>query len=108
MESKLMTKPPEYYERMKQQHPEIMKQYEALGEAVRNAGPLDARATALVRLAMSLTSGLEGATHSAVRKALLAGCKPDEVRHVAVLAVTTIGFPAMMRARAWVEDVLAE
>ena len=103
-----MTKPPEHYEKMKQQHPELMKQYEALGEAVRGAGPLDAKTVSLVRLATSLTSGLEGATHSAVRKALQAGCTPDETRHVAVLAVTTIGFPAMMRARAWVEDVLAE
>ena len=44
----------------------------------------------------------------AVRKALEDGCTPDEVRHVAILATTTLGFPAMIRARAWVEDVLSQ
>ena len=57
-------------------------------------------------LALSIGTGLEGATHSGVRKALDAGCDPEEIRHVAVLGVTTLGFPTMMRARVWVEDVL--
>jgi alkylhydroperoxidase/carboxymuconolactone decarboxylase family protein YurZ len=30
----------------------------------------------------------------------------DEIRHVVLLATTTIGFPAMMSAMSWVDDVL--
>jgi alkylhydroperoxidase/carboxymuconolactone decarboxylase family protein YurZ len=85
-----------------------MKHYEALGEATQNAGPLDPKTTNLVRLGMCFGAGLEGGAHSAVRKALDAGCTPDELRHAAVLALTTLGMASMARARAWVEDILAK
>ena len=35
-----------------------------------------------------------------------AGWTPDELRHAVVLATTTLGFPRMMAAYTWVEDVL--
>jgi alkylhydroperoxidase/carboxymuconolactone decarboxylase family protein YurZ len=35
-----------------------------------------------------------------------AGCTREELLHVALLGTTTMGFPAMMRARSWVLDVL--
>ncbi|MBI1368005.1 MAG: carboxymuconolactone decarboxylase family protein [Planctomycetes bacterium] len=100
-----MALPPQYA-RFKKTHPELVAAYEALGEACRAAGPLDARTAALVKLGIALGAGLEGATHSAVRKGLDAGCTADEMLHVATLATTTLGFPAMMRARSWVLDVV--
>jgi 4-carboxymuconolactone decarboxylase len=103
-----MSELPESYQNVKEQRPELMKHYEALGEAAREAGPLDAKAATLVKLGMSIGAGLEGGAHAGVRKALDAGCTPDELRHVALLSVTTLGFPAMARARAWVEDILSE
>ena len=103
-----MADQPEIYQRMKQQHPELMSTYEALGEAAKKAGPLDDKCASLVKLALCVAGELEGATHSAVRKALSAGCSADEVRHVALLAVTTLGFPSMMRARSWIEDVVSK
>lgn len=97
---------PSSYMQMKQSHPELMKAYEAFGNACAGAGPLDARSVALVKLAVSLSTGQEGAAHSHARKALEAGCTPDQLMHVAVLTAPTIGFPSMMRARGWVQDVL--
>src|SRR5215212_5393062 len=97
---------PQAYRRLAQEHPAVIKAYEALADAVRAAGPLDAKSTALVKLALALGAGLEGGAHSAVRKALEAGCTREELLHVALLATTTMGFPAMMRARSWVLDVL--
>ena len=101
-----MSRPPEFYERAKEQYPELFKSYEELGKRATSAGPLDAKSVALVKLAMSIGSGLEGSAHSSVRKALAAGCTPEELHHVVLLGVTTLGFPAMMRARSWVEDIL--
>ncbi len=49
---------------------------------------------------------MEGAAHSHVRRALEAGATPDELRHAALLALTTLGFPNMMKGLMWVEDVL--
>ena len=40
-----------------------------------------------------------GAVHAHTRLALQAGASPDEIRHVVLLALTTIGFPSMMAAR---------
>ena len=95
---------PKAYLEFKKARPDLVGAYESLGEACRT-GPLDAKTLAMVKLGIAIGSGLEGATHSAVRKALAAGCTADECEHAAVLATTTLGFPSMMRARAWVKDV---
>ena len=97
---------PGSYRRMHETHPEFMQSYEAFGQAAREAGPLTEREIALVKLAISVGAGLEGAAHSHCRKALEAGCTPDDLRHVAVVSAPTIGFPTMMRAKSWVEDVV--
>jgi alkylhydroperoxidase/carboxymuconolactone decarboxylase family protein YurZ len=93
---------------MRREHPELLDAYEAFAKACAHAGPLDARTIALVKLAISLGAGLQGAAHSHVRKALEAGCTPDELIHVATLSAPTIGFPSMMRNRGWVRDVVGE
>ncbi|MCG8648187.1 MAG: carboxymuconolactone decarboxylase family protein [Pirellulales bacterium] len=97
---------PKSYQQMHQDHPELMQAYESFGKATRQSGPLTEREVALVKLAISIGAGLEGAAHSHTRKALEAGCQADDLRHAAILAAPTIGFPTMMRARSWVEDVL--
>jgi alkylhydroperoxidase/carboxymuconolactone decarboxylase family protein YurZ len=97
---------PQAYRELAREHPQVIKSYEALGDAVRAAGPLDGKSIALVKLAIALAAELEGGTHSAVRKALDAGCSREELLHVVLLSTTTLGFPAMMRARSWVLDVL--
>ncbi len=65
-----------------------------LGERCHEAGPLDEKSRRLVKLALSIGAGLEGATHSAVRNARKAGVTPEEIDHVAVLAISTLGLPA--------------
>lgn len=97
---------PKPYQQMHETYPELMQAYESFGKAAREAGPLTAREVSLVKLAVSIGAGLEGAAHSHARKALEAGCSPDDLRHVAVVSAPTIGFPTMMRSKSWVEDVL--
>lgn len=99
---------PKRYQQMHADHPDLMQAYESFGKAAREAGPLSDREVALVKLAISLGSGLEGAAHSHCRKALEAGCSADDLRHVALVSAPTIGFPTMMRAKSWVEDVISK
>lgn len=99
---------PNSYKRMLLDYPELMQAYESFGKAAKEAGPLSLREVALVKLAISLGAGLEGASHSHCRKALEAGCNSDDLRHVALLSAPTIGFPTMMRAKSWVEDVIGK
>jgi 4-carboxymuconolactone decarboxylase len=97
---------PKRFLKFQQDHPALYRAYEQLGNAARNAGPLDNKTRELVRLAIAVGNRHEGAVHSHTRRALEAGATPEELRHVALLAVTSIGFPNMMAALSWVEDVL--
>jgi AhpD family alkylhydroperoxidase len=67
---------------------------------------LNEKTRELVKLALSVGARLEGAVHSHTARALKAGATADEIRHVVLLALTTVGFPSMMAARTWVEDIL--
>jgi alkylhydroperoxidase/carboxymuconolactone decarboxylase family protein YurZ len=100
-----MPKIPGWYQEQRKKYPKVFKAYEDLGDACRGAGPLDAKGAALVKLAIAVGARLEGAVHSHVRRSMEAGATIDECRHVVLLATTTIGFPAMMAALSWVEDV---
>lgn len=101
-----MSKLPRHYTRFMQRFPSVGEAYRALGDAVADAGPLDAKTRALIKLGMSIGAQLEGAAHSQTRKALEAGATPEEIRHAVLQATTTLGFPTMMTGLAWVEDVL--
>lgn len=101
-----MSRLPKSFTRFIEKFPEIGKSYSELGQAVSKAGPLDAKTRELVKIGIAIAAGLEGGTHSHVRKAVEAGASADEIRHAAILALTTCGFPAMMKGLSWVEDVL--
>lgn len=97
---------PAHYVRFQKRYPEVFQAYDALGKASAEAGPLDGKERALVKLAIAVGGEKEGAVHSHTRRALEAGCSADEIRHVVLLSVTTLGFPSMMKALSWVGDVL--
>ena len=61
--------------------------------AARKAGPLDARTRHLVKIALASGAGSEGAVHSHVRRGLAEGLTKEEIRHVVLLAITTLGLP---------------
>ncbi len=100
-----MGKIPGWYDEQKKRFPKVFDSYEALGAACQKAGPLDGKTRALAKLAIAVGAGLEGAVHSHVRRSLESGASIEECRHVVLLGTTTIGFPSMMAALSWVEDV---
>src|SRR5215469_2672718 len=85
-------------------YPDVWSAFTHLGERCHEAGPLDERTRRLVKLALSVGAGLEGATHSAVRNARKAGIGIQELEHVALLSITTLGLPAATRAWTWIAD----
>ena len=103
-----MPRPPKRFLKFTRDYPKVAKAYETLGDEVHAAGPLDEKTRALVKLGISVGARLEGAVHSHVRKALAFGKKPDELRHVALLSLPTIGLPSMMAALSWIDDVIKE
>jgi 4-carboxymuconolactone decarboxylase len=85
-------------------YPTVWKAFNELGTRCHEAGPLDEKSRRLVKLALSIGAGLEGATHSAVRNAQGVGVTQEEIDHVALLAVSTLGMPAATRAFTWIRD----
>jgi alkylhydroperoxidase/carboxymuconolactone decarboxylase family protein YurZ len=79
-----------------------------LSLAVNREGPLDERARRLVRIGIAIGQQSQGAVKSHVRRGLEEGLTPDEVRHAALLALPTVGFPQMIAAMEWVEAALEE
>lgn len=97
---------PKRYQNFLKEHPAVASAYEALGTSVHSAGPLDAKTRELVKIGISIGARMEGAVHSHVRKALENGAREDEIRHVALLTLPTLGFPSIMASLSWLEDVL--
>ena len=97
---------PDVYVRFRERYPDVADSLDALGKATEAAGSLDARTQRLVKLAIAIGAGAEGAVRSNVRKARSLGVTDDEIRQTGVLAISTVGFPAAIAAGTWIEEVL--
>jgi AhpD family alkylhydroperoxidase len=98
--------PVKRYQLMQKRYPDMMNALEALGAATTAAGPLDERTSQLIQLGAAAATRSEGAVHSHTRRALKAGASPDDVRHALVLLTSTIGFPNVVAALSWADDIL--
>jgi len=103
-----MAQIPKRFKKFTETYPAVAEAYQKLGDAVHSVGPLDEKTRALIKLAISTGARLEGAVHSHARKAMTAGCTAEELKHVALLSLPTIGLPSMMAALSWIEDILEE
>ena len=99
---------PRWYSLIRERHGNFIQALEKLGEAVRQAGPLDDKTAHLVQLAAAAATHSEGSVHSHVRRALKAGATPEEIYHAIILLTSTIGFPRTSASLSWVYDVLGE
>jgi|CXWL01.1.fsa_nt_gi alkylhydroperoxidase/carboxymuconolactone decarboxylase family protein YurZ len=84
----------------------VWKAHQAFGSACSSAGPLEGETRRLVKIALAVGRGAEGAVHAHVRQALAEGVAPEAIRHVALLAMPTIGFPQSVAALSWIDDIL--
>ncbi len=102
------TLPPSGAGQFAEAFPDVWDAYQELGAAAATSGPLDPRTRRLIKLALSIGARSEGAAHSHARQALEEEIGAAELRHVAVLAIATLGFPAAMAGMSWINDVLNE
>jgi len=98
---------PGVYRGFRGAYPDVATALDGLAKAVDGAGGFDERTSRLLKLGIAIGAEAEGAVRSNVRKALSAGATADEVRHVALLAITTCGFPAAVAAFGWIDEVLS-
>jgi len=86
-------------------HPDIWKAYAALGRATAEAGPLTDRERRLVKLALAIGAGSEGAVHSHTRRARSEGIDRAALAQIALLAIGPLGLPRAVAAKTWIEDI---
>ena len=87
-------------------YPQVWEAYNNLGRALGEAGPLDAKTERLVKLAIAVGANLEGAVRSHTRRGLAAELTKEELKHVALLGITTVGWPTALAGLSWVVDEL--
>ena len=105
----MQDKRPSSVQEFEKQYPEVWKSFAAMGAACHESGgPLDERTRRLVKLGIAIASQHEGAVHSATRHAVQSGVSREELLHVAILAITTIGWPSAYAAMTWIRDVISE
>jgi AhpD family alkylhydroperoxidase len=102
----MKSKPPKRYLRLKTAQPEFVAAWEAISKAVRETGPLPPKTGHLIQLAASAAVRSEGAVHSHTRRLVELKATPEEIRQAVMLTAATIGFPAVMAALTWVDDIL--
>ena len=99
---------PKVYEKFSGKFPEVLKDYKQLGQTCRSAGPLDPKCQDLIKLGIAMGANSRGAVMSSTRKALESGASNEEIAHAVLLSLTTTGFPNMIAAMGWVDDVLTK
>lgn len=97
---------PNQFLQIKKRHEKFFNAVEELGKVVKQEGPLDEETAHLVQLAAAAAVHSEGAVHSHVRRALEAGVTPEAIYHAILLLTSTIGFPTVIAALSWAEDII--
>jgi len=95
---------PKRFIQFTENYPEVADAYSKLGYEVHNSGPLNDKTRALIKIAISGGARIEGAFHAHVRKARLLDISWEEIEHVALLAMPTIGFPTSIALLSWIND----
>jgi len=97
---------PDIYTEFRRQFPEIARAYDELAVKCHESGPLEEKTRRLIKLGIAIGLHSEGGVRSHARRALDEGITADEVRHAVILALTTAGFPIMIAAMKWVDEVI--
>jgi 4-carboxymuconolactone decarboxylase len=97
---------PGIYREFQQQFPEVAEAYDELAAKCHKWGPLDEKTRRLIKLGVAIGLSSEGGVRSHARRALAEGITANELRHIVLLAFTTAGFPTMIAAMKWVDEVI--
>lgn len=97
---------PAVYRRFVEEYPGVIDAHHRLTDVLHGAGPLGDRERRLAKLGIAVGAASQGAVRSHARKALAEGLTAEEIRQVAVLAISTAGFPVAIAAYGWINEVI--
>lgn len=97
---------PEIFKEFLDKHEKIAEAYRKVGDLTAQAGPIDSKTQHLIQLGVSIGNCSKGGVRSHVRRALEAGATKPEIIHTVLMSGTIVGFPAMIAAYGWTQEVL--
>lgn len=99
----------EVFTRFKEEFPEVYARHEALGREIHeNAGPLDEKSRWLIKIAISAACNHKRALATHIKRAREAGVADEQIKHALLLLISTVGFPAFMKAYAVLDKMGAK
>lgn len=100
----MASKAPKTYHRFVERYPKLGEAWDLLNAGADEAGSLSPRDQRLVKLAIAIGAGRQGAVSAGVRKGLDAGLERQEIEQVIALAASTVGLPAAVAAFSWADE----
>jgi len=98
---------PEIFKTFLERHTDVSDAFRTVGDLAAASGPIEAKFQHLIQLGISIGLNSKGGVRSHVRRAVEAGASTEEVLQTVLLSATIVGFPAMIAAYGWVNEVLA-
>ncbi len=98
---------PEIFKQFVERHGGIADKFKEVGELCSKAGNLENKTQHLIQLGVSIGAGSKGGVRSHARRALEAGVSTDDLLQATLLSATIVGFPSMIAAYGWVQEVIS-
>jgi alkylhydroperoxidase/carboxymuconolactone decarboxylase family protein YurZ len=97
---------PDIFKTFLERHTDVSDALRTVGDLAAAAGPIENKVQHLIQLGISIGLSSKGGVRSHARRALDAGATTEEILQTVLLSSTIVGFPAMIAAYGWVNEVL--
>jgi 4-carboxymuconolactone decarboxylase len=97
---------PKTFKEIVERYPEVWKAHEQLTKSCAEAGPLNRKTIELVKVGLCIGAGLQTATKRHAIMARENGATEEEIYHVVLMAMTTLGHPRAAAGWQWVNSAL--
>jgi 4-carboxymuconolactone decarboxylase len=98
---------PEIFKKFMEKHSEIADAYRKVGDLCTKAGPIDLKTQHLIQLGIAIGMASKGGVRSHARRALDLGATEEEITQTVLMSMTTVGFPTMIAAYGWIDELLS-
>jgi len=99
---------PSVVEQFAEDRPDVWNAYNQLAQATLEAGPLDEKTARLIKLGIAIGAARRGAVRAHARRGAGVGLTRQELEHVALLGITTVGWPAAFASLCWIQEALED
>jgi 4-carboxymuconolactone decarboxylase len=98
---------PDIFKKFVERNRDISEALLKVGELCSQAGPIDKVTQHLIQMGIAVGANSQGGVRSHARRALDAGATKEQLLQTVLLSATIVGFPAMIAAYGWLEEMIS-